>query len=144
MEFAMTFQGYTDDEIKRWLWLRAIEWDAFPAYLSQPIAPILSFLSLVFRHVRSLRVRTHLVRIRSDWSDVGLAGAVVIPVVLLKWPAAIGSSVYLFVHNRPTAGVVALIWPLVASFTGVPGKIGVIELVFAKKIGFVSPDAEQP
>ena len=37
----MNFEGYTDDEVRRWLWLRAMEWDAFPAYISQPIAPIL-------------------------------------------------------------------------------------------------------
>ena len=37
----MSFEGYTDEEMNRWLWLRAVEWGGLPAYLSQPIARVL-------------------------------------------------------------------------------------------------------
>jgi hypothetical protein len=139
----MNFHGYTEDEIKRWLWLRAIEWGAFPAYLSQPVAPILFiFYHWYFVVLGVVALGLIWCFFRYSFVSVGLSSAVVLPVVWLKWPAAVGSSIYLFVHHQHAAGVVALLWPLVASFTGVPGQIGVIELALAKKIGFVSPDAE--
>ena len=139
----MNFHGYTEDEIKRWLWLRAIEWGAFPAYLSQPVAPILFiFYHWYFVVLGVVALGLIWCFFRYSFVSVGLSSAVVLPVVWLKWPAAVGSSIYLFVHYQHAAGVVALLWPLVASFTGVPGQIGVIELALAKKIGFVSPDAE--
>lgn len=125
------------------MWLRAIEWGAFPAYLSQPLAPILFiFYPWYFVVLGVVALGMVWCFVRYSFVSVGLAGAVVVPVVWLKWPAAIGSSIYLFVHHHPAAAVVALVWPLVASFTGIPAKIGIIELTFAKKIGFVSQDAE--
>jgi hypothetical protein len=63
-------------------------------------------------------------------------------VVLLKWPAAVGSTIFLFLRHQPVAGMVALIWPFVAAFCGLPSKVGIIELALAKKVGFVSQDAE--
>jgi hypothetical protein len=59
-----------------------------------------------------------------------------------KWPVAIGSAIYLFIHHQPLPGVLALIWPLVAGFMTPPGKVGIIELRLAKRIGYVAPDAE--
>jgi len=46
-----------------------------------------------------------------------------------------------FYHHRLLVGFVALLWPLLAGFVPALGKVGVIELAFAKKIGFVSRDA---
>ena len=140
----MSFETYTDDEVRRWLWLRAIEWGAFPAYLSQPVAPILFiFYPWYFVILWIFILGVLWCFFRYSFVSPGLAGAVVVPVVWLKWPAAVGSSVYLFWHHQIVAGVFALIWPLVASFTGLPAKIGVIELALAKKIGYAPPDAEQ-
>jgi hypothetical protein len=80
--------------------------------------------------------------IRYKFVSARLASAACLAVVWLKWPAAIGSSIYLFIHHQPTAAMVALIWPFVAALSSLPFKIGIIELAFAKKIGFVSPDTE--
>lgn len=139
----MSFETYTDDEIRRWLWLRAIEWGAFPAYLSLPVAPILFIFYpwyFVVLGVFCLSVIWSFVRY--SFVNARLAGAVVLPVVLLKWPAAIGGCIYLFIHHQLVAAVVALVWPWVAAFVGLPAKVGIIELEFAKKIDYVSPDAE--
>jgi len=143
----MSLENYTDDEIKRWLWLRAVEWGAFPAFLSQPVAPIL-FIFFPWYFVVLGVVALGLIWrfVRYSFVSVGVAGAVVVPVAWLKWPAAIGSGIYLFIHHQPAAGVLALVWPFVAGWagaaTGFPTYVGVIELALAKKIGFVSPDAE--
>ncbi|HEY5505570.1 MAG TPA: hypothetical protein VIK28_10475 [Sedimentisphaerales bacterium] len=143
----MSFDTYTDDEIKRWLWLRAIEWGAFPAFLSQPVAPILFIFSPWYFVVLGVVALGLIWRfVRYSFVSVRVAGAVVVPIVWLKWPASIGSGIYLFIHHQPAAGVLALVWPFVAGWIGAatsfPTYVGTIELAFAKKIGYVSPDAE--
>ncbi len=84
--------------------------------------------------------------IRYSFVSVGLAYSAVVPVVWLKWPASIGSSIYLFVHHEAIAAILALVWPylagLVGAVVGRPNQVGLIELAFAKKIGYVSKNAE--
>jgi hypothetical protein len=144
MKFVL---AYTDDEIKRWLWLRAIEWGSFPAFVSQPVAPIL-FIFIQWYLVVLAVVALELIWrfVRYSFVSVRIAGAVVVPVVWLKWPASIGSGIYLWLHHKPVVGVLALVWSLVAgsigAATGYPTYVGIIELAFAKKIGYVPPDAE--
>jgi hypothetical protein len=136
--------GYTNNEVRRWLWLRAIEWGAFPAYLSMPIAPILFiFYPWYFVILSIFLLNVVWCFFRYLFVSVFLASIVVVPVVWLKWPAAIGSSVYLFCHHQIFAGVIAVIWPWAAAFTGIPGKVGVIEIMFAKKIGYISDVADR-
>jgi hypothetical protein len=139
----MSSKGYTDDEIKRWLWLRAVEWSAFPAYVSQVVAPIL-FIFYPWSQVVLVFVTVGLFwcLIRYSFVSVALSTTACLAVVWLKWPVALGSAIYLFVHHEHVAAVIALIWPLVAAFTIPPGKVGIIELTLAKRIGFVPPDAE--
>jgi hypothetical protein len=55
--------------------------------------------------------------LRYSFVSVVISNAVVFLVVWLKWPTAIGSAIYLFIHYQPTAAVIALIWPLVAACT---------------------------
>ncbi len=74
-------------------------------------------------------------------------------VVWLKWPAAVGSSIYLFVHGRYGVGIVALLWPLLGSFVTAPvdvllgllrvrRSLGSISLALARKIGYIPQDAQ--
>jgi hypothetical protein len=139
----MSFEGYTDDEIKTWLWLRAIEWGSFPAFLSQPVAPVLFiFYPWYFVVLAVFVLGLMWCLIRYWFVSARLARVACLAVPLLKWPAVIGSSIYLFIRHQPVAALVALIWPFVAAYCSLPAKIGVIELAFAKKIGFVSPDTD--
>jgi hypothetical protein len=137
----MNFANWTNDEIKRWLWLRSAEWAALPVFVSQPLVPILFIFFpwyLVLGVVAILGVLWCFIRYL--FVNVAFATIACCIVVWLKWPAAVGSSIYLFFHHHPLPAVIALLWPLLAAFVGIPGKVGVIELAFAKKIGFVSPD----
>jgi hypothetical protein len=56
------------------------------------------------------------------------------------WPSAIGSTIYLFIHRQFVPGLIALFWPFLAGYIPPSGKIGVIELAFAKKLGYVPED----
>jgi hypothetical protein len=136
---SMDFEGYTDDEIKRWLWLRAMEWGSFPAFLSQPIAPVLFIFYPWYFVVLAVYVSSLLWSlIRYSFVSPRLSMAACIIVVYLKWPAVIGSSIYLFIHHQPVAALAALIWPFAAAFCSLSAMVGIIELALGKKLGFVA------
>jgi hypothetical protein len=80
--------------------------------------------------------------IRYSYVNVTVATVACHFVVLAKWPFAIGSGIYLFIHHQFVPALITLVWPLLAGCITIPGKIGVIELAFAKKIGYVPDDAE--
>jgi len=139
----VNFAGYTEAEIQRWLHLRAIEWSGFPGYISQIVAPIL------FIFYPWWQVLLAVVVVGLPWCVIRywfvlpeLSDKICLLVVWFKWPVCIGSAIYLFFHQQPLPGVVALVWPLFARLLTLPGKVGIIELQFAKSIGYVPPDAE--
>ena len=137
----MNFTGYTEEEMIRWLWLRAVEWESFPAFISQPIAPIL-FIFFPWYYVLLVIFVLGVLWcfIRYSFVSVTAAAVACMTVIWLKWLSAIGSSIYLFIHHQIVAGIVALLWPLLAGLVQIPGKAGVIQLAFAKKIGFSGID----
>src|SRR5438093_997011 len=127
-------ESYSEPEIQRWLHVRAIEWTAWPSFITQPLVPILIvffpwyqvvlgvfLLGIIWCPVRYSLVSPRLAQIALFF-------------VLLKWPTSLGSAIYLFVHGSYLSGAVALLWPLLAGLIGIPGKIGVVEFALAKKI----------
>ena len=139
----MDFEDYTEEEIQRWLWLRAVEWCGFPAYLSQIFAPILFIFFPWWQVVLAiLFVGLCWCSVRYWFVTATISNLACLAVVWLKWPVALGSSIYLFADHQPLAGVIAIIWPLVAALTTPPGKVGIIELKLARNIGYASSNAE--
>ena len=139
----MKFTNWTEGEIKRRLWLRAVEWAAFPAYVSQPLAPIMFIFFPWYWVIATVVVLGVLSSfIRYSYVNVAIATFACFFVVWVKWPCAIGSAIYLFLCHQPVPAVIAVLWPMLGGFVGIPGKVGVIELAFAKKIGFVPQDTE--
>lgn len=148
------YSTYPNAEIERWIHLRAIEWSGWPTFISQPVLPVLLILypwyivligllciDFVWQIIQHAFVNLSLLEIS------GLA------VIWLKWPAAVGSSIYLFVHGRYGVGILALLWPLIGSFVTAPldmligllkvrRSLGSISLALAKKIGYVPQDAQ--
>jgi hypothetical protein len=139
----MRFANWTDAEIQRWLWLRAIEWNVFPAFASQPLVPIMFLLFSWYWVIAAVVVFNILWSgIRYSYVNITAARAACFFVVWAKWPSVIGSAIYLFIHRQFVPGLIALFWPWLAGLIPPPGKIGVVELAFAKKIGYVPGDAE--
>jgi len=143
---------YSKPEIERWLQIRAIEWASWPAFVTQPIVPILLIffpwiLVIVVLVISDLCWR--FVRysfISPDLVDIGALFT-----VFLKWPNAIIATIYFFIHHQYGLGLVALFWPLISGFVsfpvsliaslfGRPTLVGRIELELAKRIGYVSKD----
>src|ERR1700730_15669104 len=101
--------GLSDAQLRRWLWLRATEWLNFPSFVSQPIVPILLiffYWPYVLGGVFAADVLWAF--IRYSYVNVRAATYAVNFVAPSKWPAAIGSSVFLFVHHNVLAGVLAI------------------------------------
>ena len=134
---------WSEAEVERMLHLRAIEWAALPAFVSQPLAPILFIFFPWLMVVGSVIILSVVwATIRYTFVNFTVATSACILVVWCKWPASIISAIYLFLHYKPVPAIIALLWPFLAGFICIPGKVGIIELAFAKKIGYISQEAE--
>jgi hypothetical protein len=153
MNIHADLSQYSEPELQRWLHLRAIEWCAWPVFLSQPVVPL---LLIIFRPVPVLIAvvaAEFLWRfVRYAFVSPRLVSAGATFVIFLKWPCAIGAAIYLAVQHRYTVAFLAFAWPLIASIASVPATlvaalfgrptlVGAVELQLAKRIGYVSPDA---
>ena len=138
----MNFDGYTEPEIQRWVRLRAIEWSGFSSFVSQIIAPVL-FIFYPWWQVVIGVVLIGLVwcLVRYWFISATILDTTCLVVVWLKWPVSICSAIYLFIQRQFVAGVVALVWPLVAGFTIIPGRLDLFRTRLAKRIGYVASNA---
>jgi hypothetical protein len=153
LSVLVDLRTFSEGELQRWLYLRAIEWSVWPAFVSQPIVPVLLIFFPAIWVLVGLLITDFLWRfIRYSFVSPSLANDGAFFVVILKWPSAIGSAIYLLVHQRYGMAVLALLWPLLAGFVSAPGSllvavgagrptlVGQIELELAKRIGHVSRD----
>ena len=130
-------ESYTGPEIERWLHIRAIEWTAWPSFITQPIVPILlMFFPRYWMLLTVFLLGIPWCAVRYSFVSPRLAQLAVF-FVLLKWPVAVGSATYLFVERNYVPTIIALLWPMVAGLIGIPGKIGVVELELAKRLGYI-------
>jgi hypothetical protein len=144
---------YSEPELQRWLHLRAIEWCAWPVFLSQPVLPLLIIIFPPVAVLVSIVAAEVLWRfVRYSYVSPRLASAGATFVIFLKWPCAIGAAIYLLVQHRYPVAAFAILWPLIASIASLPAtfvaalfrrhtQVGVVELELAKRIGYVSQDA---
>jgi hypothetical protein len=144
---------YSEPELQRWLHLRAIEWCAWPVFLSQPLVPLLLIVFPPVPVLVSVVAAEFLWRlVRYAFVSPRLASAGATFVIFLKWPCAIGAAIYLAIQHRYLVALLAILWPLIASIASAPATfiaalfrrhtlVGVVELELAKRVGYVSEDA---
>jgi hypothetical protein len=113
-----------------------------PAFLSQLVVPILLIFCPWYWLLGSVLLAGFVwSTVRYRLVSVPFADGACLAVAWLKWPLAIGSAIILCCQAKFILGIVALLWPLgLAGYFGIPGKVGVVELAFAKKIGYISED----
>jgi hypothetical protein len=130
---------FTEGETRRWLFLRAAEWTNWPSFLSQAVLPVMFIFYKWFFVVAAVFFLDVIwAAIRYKYVNVTAATYAVFIVSFCKWPATVGSAIYLFAHHSYLAGILAIAWPLgLCGIVGVPGKVGTVELLFAQKIGYV-------
>ena len=135
----MNTDTLTPELFQRWIWLRAVEWLNWPAFLSQLVVPILLiFFSWIYvlAAVVLLGIVWSTMRYRFVW--VAPLNSAANIVTWLKWPIAVGSAAYLFIHDQIGVALLALLWPMLAGLIGVPGKIGLVEQAIVTNIGIKS------
>lgn len=141
----VTRRGYSDSEIELAVRLRAIEWNIWPAYLSQVITPllILSRIGPVWGIlVGQLALGFLWTEVRLRYRSFRLADRTALYVQLLKWPVCIGCACMLiYKHRFITAGLCAM-WPILAVFFAVRGTASMrtLELDFTQDIFGWSPE----
>jgi hypothetical protein len=148
------YSTYTNAEIERWIHLRAIEWSGWATFISQPVLPVLLiFYPWHIVLIGLLCVDFAWQLVQHAFVSLTLSEISCLAVVWLKWPLALASSIYLFVHGRYGVGVLALLWPLLGSFVTAPldvlmswlrlrRSLGSISLALAKKLEHVPQDAQ--
>ncbi len=100
----VNFSNYTDVEIERWLWPRAVGWVA--AFLSQPLAPIvfIFFPSYwVIAAISMLGILWSL--IRCFFVNMTISTIACFVIVGAKWAPAIVSAVYFMKRSRNTRNI---------------------------------------
>lgn len=87
-------------------WLRATEWLSWPTFISQPLTPILFIFYPWYFVIAGIFLADVLwAGIRYKYVNLSAARAAVPFVAYAKWPAAIGTAIYLFAHHTYFAGV---------------------------------------
>ena len=131
--------GWSDGEIRRWLLLRAVEWAAWPSFVSQVFFPIAA-LFFAWSEIIPVFILANVIwfPIRHRYVNVTLA-SVSFWFVKTKWPITIACIVYFFTVGRYLTGVFLLLWSAGLAGIGLPrSQVGLIELRFAEKIGYIS------
>ncbi|MGD0038329.1 MAG: hypothetical protein ABSC53_13670 [Bacteroidota bacterium] len=143
---------YSEAEIQRWLHIRAIEWTGWPAFVTQPIIPILLIYFPLLSVVIALFIADFFWRfIRYSFVSPDLVDIGALFTVFLKWPSAIGATIYFLLHQQYVLSLVALFWPIIAGFISFPVDmlvsafqrhplVGRVEVELAKRVGYVSKD----
>ncbi|MGD0338514.1 MAG: hypothetical protein ABSB78_06970 [Bacteroidota bacterium] len=128
--------GLTDEEVRRWIWLRSIEWANWPIFISQPLIPI----AIIFFKWWLVLVMIYTINI--FWSGVRykyfdpLSATLAAFFVKLRWPAAIGCGVYLFIHSNYELAMVACLWPLLSGLLVLSGKLERIQELLNGTMGY--------
>ncbi|HQG93116.1 MAG TPA: hypothetical protein PLN27_15780 [Acidobacteriota bacterium] len=131
---------HSDQENLRWCYLRAIEWKALPAFVSQPIIPILFIFFPWYLVLGGLLILSWLwAAIRNKFVSPSIAEYGVF-FVKLKWITIPAAVIYLAYSAHYVLAGVSLFWTYLAVIFGfVPGgKTGVIQERFMKSLGYES------
>jgi hypothetical protein len=136
------FSEWTETEIRRMLWLRAVEWCNWPAYLSLVAVPLLLLkftwwkvilgLFLINSFWALLRHRIHNLMIANLAAQLVNPGQYVVMIVCV---------VLQLVHRHWGLALLSAAWPFIGGLVSFPGgKIGAVEINFASELGMVPTD----
>jgi hypothetical protein len=145
---------YGDEQMKRWLFLRAVEWIAWPIFITQPMVPLLLIWFPLWRVLLSIAaaslawrvVCVFLVSPALSWMGAWF-------VTVAKWPSALIAAAVLGSRGRYLAAAIALAWPFLTGLITAPvaflaalfrlrAQVGHIELTLAHRTGYMRSVAE--
>jgi hypothetical protein len=149
MSLLWTPSEHPFDENAAWARLRAIEWKAFPAFISQPIVPVLllgfSWYVIVIGIVLSAFI-WRLIRWR--FISIPIASAAAIFVAFMKWPLAVAMAIFFIFKGLWLNSIISFSWPLLVvlvsyAYAGGPKGLGDYEVRFMQEMGYDVPDLQK-
>lgn len=129
----------SDDENARFCLLRAMEWGNWPAFVSQPIAPI----AFLFFPWKDVVLATAVLNVL--WAFFVRYRIVIVPLaywgclfVRLKWIACPLVASLLYRRAEVGVSVLALLWPVVVMIFGpmMAPQVGRIQEMFMRCLGY--------
>ena len=135
----MKLKGYTEEEKARFVQLRAIEWSAWPAFLSMGIgALLLPFFGILKSIIIVMVINLIWTAVCMHFVSAKLANYGVF-IKKLMWITCPAVAIYFFINHQIGIGVVALFWGFISMFLQVakiPGatKLGQIEQIMYRQI----------
>lgn len=131
----------TFEENVRWCFLRATEWDAYPIFLSQPIAPILFVFFPWYWVILAIVVLNWAWQpLRYKCVNLTVANIACLLVTFPKYPIGVGVGIYLWTRGQHLPAVLSTFWPFVAGFlfltAGPPGNLERMQKLFMDKLGY--------
>jgi hypothetical protein len=154
-------EQHSDDENLRWAWLRAVEWQRWPLFLSQPIVPVLLYFypwQWVIAIIAVIGFGWWFIVASRFTPSTGIDLAVYF--VYLRFVTSPLMAYLLWQSGRPWIAALALSWPLVGTFlvgwvlmfpeaalawteSAKAAQIGVIQRRLMSRFGDVRTNAEQ-
>jgi hypothetical protein len=146
LSLLWTPSEHSFEENAQWAWLRAIEWKAFPAYVSQPIVPVLLLGFNCYVIMIGIILAAFLWRpIRWRFISIPISSTSAIFVGFTKWPSAIAMGIFFLYKSMWLNSFVSFFWPLLViivsyAYAGGAKGIGDYEVRFMQKMGYDIPD----
>jgi hypothetical protein len=128
----------TDQDNLMWCYLRAVEWKSWPAFVSQPIVPILFIFFPWYIILLSIVLLSWLwAAIRHNFVSPSLAELGLF-FVKLKWITIPVAAIYLAYTGHYVLAIISLFWTFLAAIVGfVPGGLtGKIQKMFMACFGY--------
>lgn len=128
---------FTQDELTRLCWLRAVEWLAWPAFMSQTLLPILYLFYPVYWVLLGVMIVCFIwLPIRHRLASFRLA-TIGCLFVRLKWATIPAGIVLLLMQERYLTAAIALATPWLAAYLNFPAQIVASRVGYPSEIGIV-------
>jgi hypothetical protein len=131
---------HTDEENNQWCLLRAIEWSAFPVFLTQPFVPILLYF---FNWIIILMV---IVAFNWLWNvikykyiNITLSTIAAYVVGFNKWIWSIGFAINFLIQKQYILSILSIFYPFLSGIIArlnIPVQVGIIQKFFMHKLGY--------
>jgi len=102
------------DKVQNYVFLRAVEWLNWPAFITQPIVPaVFIFVTWWYMLVALLALGTLWALIRESCISFSLASRLCLFAAWLRWPVAITCGAILIIRRQYWIAPLAGLWPVV-------------------------------
>ena len=134
------------EENAHWARLRAIEWKALPAFISQPLVPALLLSFAWYEIILGIIIAAIIwVPIRWRFMSIPVASASAIFVTFVKWPAAIAMGTFFLYKGLWLNSFISFFWPFLVllvqfPYAGGSKGLGDYEVRFMQIMGYDIPE----